>query len=71
MKIGRIRAVGQLCAEVLRLCSDLEGHEQVHGAAPGRPADNHYIVGPNPIQAALRRRSLDLTRALAIMRRTQ
>ena len=62
MKMERVRLVKSLCLEVLSLTKDVEEVariEQPHGS----------FVGPHPEVAALRRRSMDLTRALAAMRK--
>jgi hypothetical protein len=68
LKIGNIRAAAALCDEVAKLCRIVEA--VVTTPEPKRkPLDSEWVYGPHPEQSALRRRSLDLTRALAKMRR--
>ena len=67
MNIGDVRRVKALCKEVAALAHEMESAER-------KPVDKLHIdeycfVGPLQEQAALRRRSIDLTRALAEMRR--
>ena len=67
MNIGDIRRVKELCREVTNLAHEMEKEER-------KPTDklhfdDYCFLGPLPRQSALRRRSLDLTRALAEMRR--
>lgn len=60
MNVDKIKYVKQLCAEVSKLCDDRLKELK----ATGDPA-----WSGSPISGALRRRSMDLTRALADMRK--
>ena len=70
MNRASIRRVKQLCAELAQLCDAAEERinqeRQYRGYSTRAPSDHSY---GSPQTAALRRRSMDLTRALAELRK--
>ena len=62
MKIGDVRRVKALCKEVAGLAHEMESAERK--PLEKLHLDEYCFIGPLLEQSSLRRRSLDLTRAL-------